>query len=352
VVLIGGTVAAVVVAGVIVGALLRQRSHDDVHSVEHYHRKLHTLEEMRAHPAGEGLRERAAAGAAAATTTGGVAHGNGSAAGDEHANDANGSRTPDVAEAPGKQEAGERTAGGPSPAGALRVSGSSTVRLTDADHAPSPPTSPPPIASLSKPRRFDDDGPGSMPGTFMSGNDRAMDSINHRPRRVGGPLAAIAAVAVLIVVLIVTGMHTTAPTSSHSRSHSGPPASHPSVTTTTVRTQQPPATSTTVPPVVSAPSAVSANGATYTVGAATYALALSATSGPCWIQVTDTPTGTVLFSATLYGGQSHTVNATGPVTVVAGAPSAFSATVNGAPVTLPTGYQTPFTLSFQTPGSG
>jgi hypothetical protein len=350
VVLIGGTVAAVVVAGVVVGALLRQRSHDDAHSVEHYHRKLHTLEELRAHPAGEGLRERAAAGAAAAATTGGVAHGNGSAAGDERANDANGSETPDVVEAPGKQVAGERAPGVPSPAGAVRGSGSPTVRLTDADHAPPPPTSPPPIASLSKPQRFDDDGPGSMPGTFMSGNDRAMDSINHRPRRFGGPLAAIAAVAVLIVVLIVTGMHTTAPTAS--RTHSGPPASHPSVTSTTVRTQQPPATSTTVPPVVSAPLAASANGATYTVGAATYALALSATSAPCWVQVTDTATGTVLFSATLYGGQSHTVNATGPVTVVAGAPSAFSATVNGAPVTLPAGYQTPFTLTFQTPGSG
>ena len=348
--LFGGIVAAVVVAGVVVGALLRQRSHDDAHSVAHYHRRLHTLEEMRAHPAGEGLREGASAGAAAAAAAGGVANGNGSAAGDEHANGANGSGTPDVVEAPGEQMAGERAAGVPHSANAVRLSGSPTVRLTDADHAPPPPTPPPPIASLSKPLHVDDHGPGSMPGTFMSGNDRAMDSINHRPRRFGGPLAAIAAVAVLIVVLIVTGMHTTTPTSSHSGEHSGPAAPHPSVTSTTV--QQPPATSTTVSPLVSAPSSASANGATYTVGVATYALALSATSGPCWVQVTDTPTGAVLFSTTLYGGQSHTVNATGPVTVVAGAPSAFSATVNGAPVTLPAGYQTPFTLTFQTPGSG
>jgi hypothetical protein len=164
-------------------------------------------------------------------------------------------------------------------------------------------------------------------------------------------LAAIAAVAVLIVILIVTGMHTSAPTSSHSRTHT-PPTSHPSVTSTTVGAHQPPTTSTTVPPVVSAPSAATANGATYTVGSATYTLALSATSGPCWVQVTDTPTGAVLFSTTLYAGQSHTLTVTGPVTVVAGAPSAFSATVDGTPVTLPSSYQTPFTLTFQTAGSG
>ena len=349
--LIGGLVAAVVVGGIVVGVLMRQRSHDDVHSVEHYHRKLHTLEEMRAHPAGEGLRERPAAGAAAAPTTSDVANGNGSAAGDELANGANGSGTPEVVEAPGEQQAGERGAGVAYPASALRGSGSATVRLTDADHVPPPPAPPPPISSLSKPLRIDDDAPGSMPGTFMSGNDRAMDSISHRPRRYGGPLAAIAAVAVLIVILIVTGMHTTAPTSSHSRTHT-PPTSHPSVTSTTVGAHQPPTTSTTVPPVVSAPSAATANGATYTVGSATYTLALSATSGPCWVQVTDTPTGAVLFSTTLYAGQSHTLTVTGPVTVVAGAPSAFSATVDGTPVTLPSSYQTPFTLTFQTAGSG
>jgi len=354
-VLIGGIVAAVVIAGVVVGVLLRQRSHDDAHSVEHYHRKLHTLEEMRAHPAGVGLREGAVAGSSSATE-GGVANGNGSAAGDEHSNSANCSGTAGVVEAPAEREAAGAGGAGAYPASALRVSGSPAVRLTDAVHAPAPPAPPPPVASLSKPERFDDEGPGSMPGTFMSGNDRAMDSINHRPRRFGGPLAAIAAVAVLVVVLIVTGMHTTAPTSSHSRpragTHTSPPASHPSVTSTTVPARQAPVTSTTVPPVVSAPSGSSASGATYTVSSANYALALSATSGPCWIQVTDTSTGAVLFSTTLYGGQSHTVTAAGPVTVVAGAPSAFSATVNGTPVTLPASYQAPFTLTFQTSASG
>ena len=79
--LIGGIVGVVVVIGVAAAVMLRRRSHDDVHSVEGYHRQLHTLEEIRTHP---------------------------SAASREN----------------GNVEA-------PFPASAFRVSGSSTVRLTE-----------------------------------------------------------------------------------------------------------------------------------------------------------------------------------------------------------------------------
>ena len=48
--LIGGIVAVVVVALVAVAAVFLRRSQDDAHSVEHYHRQLHTLEEIRSHP--------------------------------------------------------------------------------------------------------------------------------------------------------------------------------------------------------------------------------------------------------------------------------------------------------------
>jgi hypothetical protein len=60
----------------------------------------------------------------------------------------------------------------------------------------------------------------------------------------------------------------------------------------------------------------------------------------------------VLFTGVLTAGQSHTIAATGPVTVVAGAPAAFAATVNGVAVQLPFGFQAPFTLKFDTPGTG
>ncbi len=188
-------------------------------------------------------------------------------------------------------------------------------------------------------------GTGSAAATAVTGfEDRVVHIINHRPRRLGAPAAAVAAVAVLVVILIVTGFHSNAPT--HHGKRSG--------TATTVGTHPRPAerrstttTATSAPLAVSAPTATSAFGATYQVADASYSLSLAATTGECWIDATNTATGSVLFTGTLLSGQSHTITASGPVTVVAGAPAAFSATVNGSGVTLPLGYQAPFTLRFE-----
>jgi hypothetical protein len=213
------------------------------------------------------------------------------------------------------------------------------------------------VPNPSEPVLFDDDN-ASDARTFMTGvDDPVMHSINRRPRRLAGPLAAVAAVAVLIAVLIVTGLHsnppkksgtattvtttTTAPSHTHAAAGAGH-TTHPKKTTTT----------TTAAPTVSSPTLTSANGATYQVSDASFSLALSAKTGECWISATDTTTGTTLFSGVLTSGESHTVAATGPVTVIAGAPAAFSATVNGVSVALPFGYQAPFTLKFLTPGAG
>jgi hypothetical protein len=324
-VLIGGVVGVVVAAAVAVGLIVRLRSRDDEHSVQHYHRQLHTLEDIRTQQP------------------------------DEH--DSNG----DAA----------------FPARAFRVSGTSNVRLTEPGHTLVPPVPPPPVPNPGEPIRFDDDheeGDGKpdgdvagdetfegdagvqserIPGTFMSGNrDKAMDGINHRPRRLGGPLLAVAIVAVVVAVLIVTGLH-----SNDDKKHGA------STATSTTRTTHPAdrhrgtsrhattTTTTTAPPAVSAPQLASANAATYQVSSSTYSLELAATTGECWVQATNATTGAVLFSATLYSGQSHTVPASGPVIVIAGAPGAFSATVDGATVSLPPGNQAPFTLHFDTPGS-
>jgi hypothetical protein len=296
-VFIGAIVGVVVVVGLVAAALLRRRSNDDVHSVEHYHRSLHTLEEMRTHLPVEGQ------------------NGNGDAA---------------------------------FPATAFRLSGSSTVRLTEPSRVVVPPVPPPPVANPTEPVQFDDEaGSEPVPAAFMAGGgDRAMHSINRRPRRLGAPLAAVAAVTVLIVVLVVTGMHSNTP--AHSGRHSGAATTpgtgpHPSG-----GSRHPTTTTSTAPPAVSAPTGATAHSAIYQVAAANYTLAFAATTGECWVQATSTATGSVLFSGTLFAGQSNTVAATGPVTVIAGAPNAFSATVDGAAVTIPPGYQAPFTLTFQT----
>jgi hypothetical protein len=316
-VLIGGILAALVVVGLVAAAVMRRRATDDVHSVEHYHRQLHTLEEISSHP-----------------TVGG-------GGGDNN----------------GHEDAAF-------PASAFKVAGSSTVRLTDPGHTIVPPVPPPPVPNPSEPVQFDDAPVDtSKPGFLAGGDDKAMHSINHRPRRLGGPLAAVAAVLVLIAVLIVTGLHSNTP--------KHPKSSGTATTVTTAATRPHPRTgagatgrakkkttdtTTTTPPAVSAPTTTSQSGATYQVADASYSLALTAKTGECWISATDSNNGTVLFTGVLTSGQSHTVAANGPVTVVAGAPAAFAATVNGVPVQLPFGFQAPFTLKFEPPvtanGSG
>ncbi len=101
---------------------------------------------------------------------------------------------------------------------------------------------------------------------------------------------------------------------------------------------------------MSSPTLISANGATYQVSNASYSLALTAQSGECWISATDSTTGSTLFSGVLSSGQSHTVAATGPVTVIAGAPAAFAATVNGVSVALL--FRLPGALHAQVPDAG
>ena len=299
--LIGWLIGVVILLGVVATVLLLRRSHDDVHSVEHYHRQLHTLEEIRTHTPGAPA---------------------------EHPNGSGGEAFP---------------------ASAFRVSGSSTVRLTEAGRPVVPPVPPPPVPNPSEPVAFDDDAnPEPVPATFMTGNqDRVIQSINHRPRRLGGPAAAVAAVLVLIAVLILTGLHSDTP------KHHGKAAtaatttpSHPGTGTHTHQAATTTTTSTTAPPAVSAPVTASAHAATYTVAASSYSLNLAATTGECWVDVTNPATGAVLFTTTLLSGQSHAIAATGPVTVIAGAPAAFTATVNGTPVALPPGNQAPFTLHF------
>lgn len=145
---IGGILAAVVVVGIIAAAVFRNRTRDEVHSVEHYHRQLHTLEDLRTHsPSGS--------------------EGNGDNGHDDAAH----------------------------PASAFRVSGSSTVRLTDPGHTIVPPAPPPPVKNPGEPVLFVDshitpDASEPSKSNFMSGvDDKAMHSINHRPKRLGALIA-------------------------------------------------------------------------------------------------------------------------------------------------------------------
>ncbi len=277
--LIEGIVAAVVVLTLAVVLLTRRRSHDDVHSVEGYHRSLHTLEHINAHPA--------------IPTQEGSVH----------------------------------------PESAVRVGGTPSVRVTAG--------APPPVA-------FDDidHSTGIQPPRPAAHRDKAMSSMNRRPRRLAAPALAVAAVIVLVIILLVTGAHKVAPPGHHHRpstdSKAVAPPSRPSPTTTTTTT---PAQAVS-PPQSSTPSA-----ATYEVSGSEFTLTLSATTGACWVDATTAASGSTLFTATLQPGARQTVVATGPVTLVVGAPTVLAASVDGTPVVLPPGFATPFTMHFVTAGA-
>jgi len=298
---------AVVVAALAAVAFTRRRSHDDVHSVEGYHRQLHTLEHISVHPV---------------ETEGG---------------------TPAF------------------PESALRVAGSLNVRVTDAGPTVVPPVPPPVVPDPDIPVTFDDAGSGSVivpsasspaasPSTGSTlpwRRDRAMDAMNRRPRRMAGPALAVAAVTALIVVLLLTGSHKVTPP------HHGPAAAarqtgtHSKKAKHTHRTT----TTTTTLPVISLPSATSLHSATYTVASSDYTLVLGATTGSCWVDAMDAGTDTTLFTGVLTPGEQHSITASGPVSVQVGAPTEFAGSVDGTAFVLPYGFLTPFTLVFQPAGT-
>ncbi len=291
-VLIGEVVGVAVVVVAVAAVVLRRRAHDDEHSVQHYHQRLHTLEELRTHESpGEALE--------------------------------------------GQPPCLDRVEH--FPVSAVRVPGSITVRLTEQGSPAVPPVPLPPSAGSSGPITFDDTaGPESARRSFMTGTeDRALHSINHRPRRLGGPLAAVAAVAALVVVLVVTGFHTTASHHPHRGTGTGAGAG---------RGVAVPG----APPLLAGPQAVSAHRAVYQVAVENYALTLSATAaGPCPVAAGVPARKLVLYSATLAPGQAHTVTARGGVTVIAGSARTCAVGVNGTAAKLPAGARSPFTLVFR-----
>jgi hypothetical protein len=345
--LIDVVIVAVVAVALIGALLMRYRSHNDELSVQGYHRQIHTLEEINEH----------------------TSHLDGAAVSPVSAKHAY-------------------------PESAVRLSGSSTVRVTDAPAPPAPPAepplddpasagpptappaeapvdpspdaSPPDAAETALPRvpmtdvaavpppleagpdeivKFDDVRPHDAPNVpGLEGTlERAIAAMNRRPRRLLAPALAVLAVGVLVVVLIVTGSHTVAPPKHHAAAASPPARTH---SHTTVKHAATPTSTTAAPQIVSAPQGGNANGATYDVAAGTFTVGLSATSGACWVDATNSTTGASLFTGVLPAGQSQSVAATGPVTVDVGAPSDFAATVNGTAIALPAGLQTPFTIKF------
>ena len=281
------TFVLVVLVAVVVALALRRRGGDEVHSVEGYRHTLDTL---------QGIRTRTSS-------------------------------------------------------SSVRIIGGTSAASTETDV----PAGPPGVIGGEHPGRALGQGPLVFEDPVLSGvarhdhrsNDRAIASMNHRPRRLGALVLALLAAIVVVVVLIVAGHHhpkakaTTPPTTAH----------HPAGSTTTAAPRArhhhaPPTTTTTAPTSFSAQS-TTANSATYVPPTPSYQLTFTASNGACWVLVTAQSTGSTLYTAVMPKGTSQTVPASDGTEVQLGAPSAITITLDGEPVILPSSITSPYALYFQ-----
>jgi hypothetical protein len=212
----------------------------------------------------------------------------------------------------------------------------------------------------SRPRdRFRHDVSGES--VAVSRTDRAqrhaLDSMNHRPRRVTTILVVIAAV-VLFGVLAYAGSKRSSP--GHTKVAASAPtttatanAVHPAPTTsaghaTTPTTRPKPKarpTPTTQPTQVVALSSTSTS-ATYPVVNSNYTITVTGT-GTCWVSMTGGSTsGSTLWAGEVQAGTVQAVPVSGTVTVQLGTP-AVTLAVDHVPVVLPTPVRAPFVATFQ-----
>jgi hypothetical protein len=226
------------------------------------------------------------------------------------------------------------------------------------DEFPDPET--PLIFDDSRPRdRYRKDVTGeAVPVSRMDRAQRhALDSMNHRPRRATTIMIVVAAL-VLFGALAYAGSKRSSPPRAHAAastttvgaSHRASTAStgvgpttggHTSTTRvgTTTRT-----TPTTQPKQIVALTSTSTS-ATYPVANASYKVTVTG-SGPCWVAVTSSSSGSTLWAGELQAGSVQVVPATGTVTVQMGTPSVTLA-VDKVPVVFPTPVRSPFVATFQ-----
>jgi hypothetical protein len=198
-----------------------------------------------------------------------------------------------------------------------------------------------------------------------------MATMNRRPRHLAGPIAAAAVVVLLVAVLLVVGagvkhhrssgrsatttstaargaLPAPSPGGGTTRSGQGAGATPASPGHGTTRTTTP---ATTTLPTQYVAVTSTAHSATYTAPGPSYTVGVGATTGNCWVQVTETSSGTSPFARTLNPGEQQAVAVQGEVTVVIGAPSVGVITLDGAPVVFPSGAQAPLDLSITPPAT-
>jgi hypothetical protein len=174
---------------------------------------------------------------------------------------------------------------------------------------------------------------GPVPGGAPRRTQRSLHVMNRAPRRIGGVVAVAALVLAAVGALVYVGVRSDhrKPGTSVTTTTGG---NHHATTTTT--------TSTTLPARYT-PVSSTTGSATYAPVTASYTLLVGATTGDCWVSVTEA-NGTTVLSQTLTPGTSRTFSMSGKTTIVIGAPSVVKVTIDDVPAVLPPGAQAPYTM--------
>lgn len=166
---------------------------------------------------------------------------------------------------------------------------------------------------------------------------RSLSAMNHGSRRMGAPLLVVVVLAAVVGGLIYVGLrtHHTTPAASRTTDSTGGTSHHHSPGTTT--------TTTSLPARYTAVSTTTSS-ATYAPATTTYTLTVGATTGGCWMSVTEA-NGTTAMAQTLTAGSSRSFSLSGKTTILIGAPSVATVKIDNVAAVLPTGAQAPFTVT-------
>jgi hypothetical protein len=197
-------------------------------------------------------------------------------------------------------------------------------------------------SSASRRRVFDDTGQPQEssgrppPPIHRRSRDVSIARMSHRPRRLGAPIAAAAAVIVLVTGLAIAGAHLrpshpTAPPTTLKKGHSR-----------TTQTTHP--TTTTVPPNFS-PSSTSGTDVTYALPFSSYSVTFNATTGACYVQITNS-SGSTPYAQVLSQGGTEQIVLSGTSKVTLGAPSDITIQVDRTPVIFPKPLPAPLNITF------
>lgn len=203
------------------------------------------------------------------------------------------------------------------------------------------------ISSSSAPRRFEDTGKlpiqsDRRPPPPYRRREVSMARISRRPRRLGAPIAAAVAVIILVTGLAIAGARSRTPhstTSTTTGHHKGTKTGSTATTTTT-----------TARPTTFTAASVSGLDATYQLPFTSYTVEFTATTGNCYIEVTNAQ-GQVPYASVLDAGQTQQLTLSGNSKVDLGAPAYVQVKVDRTPVTFPSPLPAPLNLIFDASGT-